>query len=144
MKKVINSQGSSPTPSRARGMKYVCHTEHTHTGIINNTCLSDHAHVRARAIPQEFIAAWRERIFSEGMEDPVKVAVEEAIKDFGREEDFTIWAWYANRIGVNSFIELYFEQKSIMQKSTLRNPAAAFHMRLKRFYAALAGKEVAK
>ena len=71
MKKVINSQGSSPTPSRARGMKYVCHTGHTHTGIINNTCLSDHAHVRARAIPQEFIAAWRERIFADGMEDPV-------------------------------------------------------------------------
>ena len=89
MKKVINSQGSSPTPLRARGMTYVSHTEHTHTGIINNTCLSDHAHVRARAIPQEFIAAWRERIFAEGMEDPVKVAVEEAIRDFGREEDFT-------------------------------------------------------
>ena len=142
MKKVINSQGSSPTPSRARGMTYVSHTEHTHTSIINNTCLSDHAHVRARTIPQEFIAAWRERIFAEGMEDPVKVAVEEAIRDFGREEDFTIWTWYANRIGVNSFIELYFEQKSIMRKSTLRNPAAAFHMRLKRFYAALAGKEV--
>jgi hypothetical protein len=82
MKKVINNQGSSPTPSRARGMKYVCHTEHTHTGIINNTCLSDHAHVRERAIPQEFIAAWRKRIFAEGMDDPVKVAVEEAIKDF--------------------------------------------------------------
>ena len=66
--KVINN----PSASRARGMTYVCHTGHTHTGIINNTCLSDHAHVRARAIPQEFIAAWRERIFAEGMEDSVK------------------------------------------------------------------------
>jgi hypothetical protein len=141
MKKVINSQGSSPTPSRARGMTYAY-------GGINNTCyLSDHAHARARKrrpFSNAEVAAWRERIFAEGMEDPVKVAVEEAIRDFGREEDFTIWAWYANRIGVNSFIELYFEQKSIMRKSTLRNPAAAFHMRLKRFYAALAGKEVAK
>ena len=138
MKKVINSQGSSPTPSRARGMTYAY-------GSINITRFSDHAHARARKrrpFSDSEITIWRERIFAELGEDPVKVAVEEAIKDFGREEDFTIWAWYANRIGVNSFIELYFEQKSIMRKSTLRNPAAAFHMRLKRFYAALAGKEV--
>ena len=83
------------------------------------------------------VAAWRERIFANGIEDPVKVAVEEAVKDFGSQKDFTLWAWYANRIGVNSFLELYFEQKSIMQTCTLRNPAAAFHARLKRFYAAL-------
>ena len=62
---------------------------------------------------------------------------EEAVKDFGSRKDFTIWAWYANRIGVNSFLEIYFEQKSVMKTCTLRNPAAAFHMRLKRFYAAL-------
>ena len=80
------------------------------------------------------------------MDDPVKVAVEEAVKDFGAGEDFAIWAWYANRIGVNSFLELYFEQKSVMEESTLRNPAAAFHKRLKRFYAAYAksGEEVAR
>ena len=90
------------------------------------------------------VAAWRERIFGELGEDPVKAAVNEAIKDFGRAEDFTLWAWYANRIGVNNFIELYFEQKSIMRTNTLRNPAASFHMRLKRFYAALSGKEVAR
>ncbi len=124
----------TPTPpSRAR---VVCHTEHTHTGINNNTSFSEHARVRARAIPEEFIAAWRERIFANALEDPVKVAVEEAIKDFGSPKDFTIWAWYANRIGVNSFLELYFEQKSIMAENRLHNPAAAFHARLKRFYAA--------
>ena len=138
MTKVINKQPTDPSRAHAR---VVCHTEHTHTGInnINNTCFSDHAHahVRARAIPDEFVAAWRERVFANGFEDPVKAAVEEAVKDFGSRKDFTIWAWYANRIGVNSFLELYFEQKSIMQTCTLRNPAAAFHARLKRFYAAL-------
>jgi hypothetical protein len=87
------------------------------------------------------IAAWRERIFADGIEDPVKVAVQEAVKDFGQEADFAIWAWYANRIGINSFLELYFEQTSVMRKHALRNPAAAFHMRLKRFYAASAAKE---
>ena len=100
--------------------------------------------MRARAIPAHIVDAWRERIFADGIEDPVKVAVEEAVKDFGEADDFTIWAWYANRIGVNSFLELYFEQKSIMRTCALRSPAAAFHMRLKRFYAALSGMEAAR
>ena len=72
------------------------------------------------------MAAWRERVFGETLNDPVKVAVEEATRDFGNAKDFTLWAWYANRIGVNNFLELYFEQKSIMRECILRNPAAAF------------------
>ena len=56
------------------------------------------------------------------------------IKSFGSAGDFTLWAWYANRIGVNNFIELLFEQQSIMRDYRLRNPAAAFHARLRRFY----------
>ena len=134
---VVNSQGAA---SRAR---VVC-SRHTHTGITSNTCLSGHAHVRARAKRRPFteaeVAAWRERIFGETLNDPVKVAVEEAIRDFGSADDFTLWAWYANRIGVNNFLELYFEQKSIMRDCRLRNPAAAFHARLKRFYAAITQK----
>ena len=130
--KVVNIQGAA---SRAR---VVCKPYgHTHTGI-NNTCFSDQARARAHArnvFHDEMVAAWRERIFANGLEDPVKVAVEEAVRDFGRPEDFTLWAWYANRIGVNSFLELYFEQKSIMRECRLRSPAAAFHARLKRFYA---------
>ena len=133
-KKVIDK----PSRRRARGMTYADGND--------SSCriLSDHAHARARGrrpfSPAE-VAAWRERIFGETVEDPVKVAVEEAVKAFGSEADFTLWAWYANRIGVNSFLELYFEQQSIMRTSTLRNPASAFHMRLKRFYAATCGKE---
>ena len=69
-----------------------------------------------------------------------EVAVEEAVRDFGSAKDFTLWAWYANRIGVNNFLELYFEQKSVMRECRLRNPAAAFHARLKRFYAAYVGE----
>ena len=104
------------------------------------------AHTRAREEkhasienPIAYFKAWRERIFANSSEDPVRVAVAEAVKDFGRPEDFTIWAWYCNRIGVNNFLELYFEQKSIMEKSCfpLRNPAAAFHARLKRFLNAM-------
>ena len=136
MAKVVNNLAAD---SCAR---VVC-TGHTQTGINDNAYLSDHAHVRARASRRQFteaeVAAWRERIFSDRLEDPVKVAVEEAVRYFGRPEDFTLWAWYANRIGVNSFLELYFEQKSIMRECRLRSPAAAFHARLKRFYAAYFG-----
>ena len=131
--KVINNPGAS----RARGMR------HTHTGI-NNTCLLTYqARAREGAKRRKFteaeVAAWRERIFAEGLEDPVKVAVGEAVRDFGSPEDFTLWAWYANRIGVNSFLELYFEQKSIMEKCRLRSPVRAFQSRLQRFYAAYFG-----
>lgn len=117
---------------------------HTHTGINNACVLADRARARAYAkkcFHDEMVKAWLERVFAEGLEDPVKVAVGEAVKAFGSEADFTIWAWYANRIGVNSFLELYFEQQSVMRTCALRNPAAAFHMRLKRFYAATCGKE---
>ena len=133
MTKVINS------PCAASCARVVC-SGHTHTGISNNTCLSDHARgcasARRRPFTDAEVAAWRERVFGETLNDPVKVAVEEATRDFGSAKDFTLWAWYANRIGVNSFLELYFEQKSIMRECRLRNPAAAFHARLKRFYAA--------
>ena len=123
--------------------RVVC-SGHTQTGIINNTCLSDHARVRARAIPDEAVAAWRERVFGETMDDPVKVAVEEAVGAFGRKEDFEIWAWYANRIGVSNFANLYFEQLSGMRRRTLVNPAAAFQSRLKRFLAAMQEAEAEK
>lgn len=134
-RKVINS------PASRTCARVVCKPiGHTHTGIINNTCeLSDQARARAYArkrFHDEMVKAWLDRVFSESLEDPVKVAVEEAVKAFGSAADFTIWAWYANRIGVNSFLELYFEQQSIMRSSTLRKPASAFHQRLKRFYAA--------
>ena len=77
--------------------------------LVSSNNLSDHAcaraHVKARRRPftEAEVAAWRERIFANGIEDPVKVAVEEAVKDFGSQKDFTIWAWYANRIGADPY-----------------------------------------
>ena len=143
----MKERETTSTGAASSYARVVC-SGHTHTGIASNTCFSDHTRVRARARRRKFteaeVAAWRERIFADGLEDPVKVAVEGAVRDFGRPEDFTIWAWYANRIGVNSFVELYFEQKSTMREFRLRSPAAAFHKRLKRFYAAMLEAEAAK
>ncbi len=70
----------NPPASRTRA-RLVC-SGHTHTGnnILLSEPLSDHAHARARARRRQFteaeVAAWRERIFANGLEDPVKVAVE--------------------------------------------------------------------
>ena len=131
----------NPQPSRARTHARV--VRQTQTGIyINNNIPANHAHACAHArggrtpFSHDEIVHWRERIFAEGQEDPVEVAVSEAVAAFGSAKDFNIWAWYANRIGVNNFLNLYFEQVSIMRNCTLRSPAAAFHHRLKRFYLA--------
>ena len=134
----------NPQPSRAHTRtRVVCQTGQTQTGILNNiNILANHAHAHTcaregcRPFTEEEIALWRERIFADGQEDPVCVAVSETVDAFGSKKDFGIWAWYANRIGVNSFLNLYFEQLSIMRDCTLRSPAAAFHQRLKRFFLA--------
>ena len=136
----MNEREVVNNPAVASCARVVC-PGHTHTGI--SSYLSNQARVRARTRRRPFteaeVAAWRERVFGDTLNDPVKTAVEEAVRDFGTAKDFTIWAWYANRIGVNSCLELYFEQKSVMRGCRLRNPAAAFHARLKRFHAAYFG-----
>ena len=83
---------------RARGLTYA-------DGDVNslNGSLTDHARTRdarRRPFTEAEVAAWRKRIFAETMDDPVKVAVEEAVKSFGSSDDFTIWAWYANQRAV--------------------------------------------
>ena len=141
---VVNSSGPSRTCARA--VCNILHTEHTHTGDILSKVLSDraHAHVRARAIPEEVVEAWRERIFGELKDDPIKFAVEAAMRTFPGNTDFRLWAWYANRIGVNNFVNLYFEVQSLMRNGGLNNPAAAFQSRLKRFLAAMQEAEAEK
>ena len=67
-----------PSRVRARGMTYA-------DGDVNslNGSLTDHARTRKarrRPFTEAEVAAWRQRIFAETMEDPVKVAVEEAVK----------------------------------------------------------------
>ena len=66
----------------------------------------------------------------------IEAAVNDAVAAFGSPRDFRIWAWYAHRIGLADFLELFFEQQSILRECRLRNPATAFHRRLQRCYAA--------
>ena len=144
---VVNSSGPSRTCARAGSVRMV-HTCQTHTGNnILSKPLTDPACVRAYArgaFRREIVEVWRERVFGGTAEDPVRFAVEEAMRSFPGNTDFELWAWYANRIGVSNFANLYFEQLSGMRHRTLVNPAAAFHKRLKRFYAAMLEAEAAK
>ncbi len=84
-----------------------------------------------------YFRAWRIAMFG-GDFDPVRVAVEEAVAAFSSrqpERDRELWLKVANKIGYDAFLELYREQKSIMDDcrergNPLRCPAAAFQARL--------------
>ena len=73
--------------------------------------------------------------------DPVRVAVDEAVSAFSTHQpdsDRAIWLKVANEIGYEAFLELYHEQKSILDDcrrrgNPLRHPAAAFQARLNRY-----------
>ena len=95
---------------------------------------------RERSRPQSDFAAWRIKTFG-GDFDPVGVAVDEAVAAFGTRNpvrDRELWLKVANEIGCAAFLELYHEQKSILDDcrargNPLRHPAAAFQARLNRY-----------
>ena len=95
---------------------------------------------RGRSKPQSDFAAWRIKTFG-GDFDPVGVAVDEAVAAFGTRNpvrDRELWLKVANEIGYAAFLELYHEQKSILDDcrargNPLRHPAAAFQARLNRY-----------
>ena len=73
---VVHNPQSSRAHTRTRVVRQ------TQTGIyINNNIPANHAHACAHArggrrpFTQDEISLWREQIFAEGQEDPVKVAV---------------------------------------------------------------------
>ena len=87
-----------------------------------------------------YFRAWREAKFG-GDIDPVRVAVDEAVAAFSTRDparDRGAWLSVANEIGYEAFLELYHEQKSILDDcrrrgNPLRHPAAAFQARLNRY-----------
>jgi len=116
-----------PAASRAR---VVCHT-----GVNLPSLGIPSAGARAR---EAALAAWRVRQFG-GDFDPVRAVVEDAVAAFSRRQpdaDRALWLKAANVIGWEAFRELYHEQLSVMRDCArrghpLRNPAAAFHKKLK-------------
>ena len=113
----------------------------SHTEILKESLL-DLPRTRARSgtRPWTDFAAWRIKTFG-GDFDPVRVVVDEAVSAFSTRQpdsDRAIWLKVANEIGYAAFLELYHEQKSILDDcrargNPLRHPAAAFQARLNRY-----------
>ena len=135
--------GVMHTPPRAR-TRVVC-PPCSHTEILKESLLAlprERACARTREStrPQADFAAWRVKTFG-GDFDPVRVAVDEAVSAFSTRQpdsDRAIWLKVANEIGYAAFLELYHEQKSILDDcrargNPLRHPAAAFQARLNRY-----------
>ena len=143
---VMNTEaGVVNTPPRAH-TRVVC-PPCSHTEILKESSCSHTTRTRTRdggKAPirdrDAYFRAWRDVCFG-GDFDPVRVAVDEAVAAFGSRQpdsDRAIWLKVANEIGYGAFLELYREQKSIMDDcirrgNPLRAPAAAFQARLNRY-----------
>ena len=137
---VINTEaGVMHTPPRARTR--VVGLGSSPTEILKESLLDlPRARTRGRSRPQADFAAWRIKTFG-GDFDPVRVAVDEAVAAFSSQDparDRELWLKVANEIGCEAFLELYREQKSIMDDcirrgNPLRRPAAAFQAFLNRY-----------
>ena len=142
---VMNRGGVVNNPPRAR-TRVVC-PPCSHTEILKESSCSHTTRTRTRDGGKSpirdrdaYFRAWRDVSFG-GDFDPVRVAVDEAVSAFSTrqpETDRAIWLKVANEIGYEAFLELYREQKSIMDDcrrrgNPLRAPAAAFQARLNRY-----------
>ena len=137
-----NGGGVVHTPPRAH-TRVVC-PPCSHTEILKESSCSRTTRTRTRASAKApirdrdaYFRAWRDVSFG-GDFDPVRVAVGEAVAAFSTRQpdsDRAIWLKVANQIGYEAFLELYREQKSILDDcrrrgNPLRSPAAAFQSRL--------------
>ena len=138
-----NSAGVMHNPPRARTR--VVGSGSSPTEILKESLLAlprERAYARTRGStrPQADFAAWRIKTFG-GDFDPVRVAVDEAVAEFSTRDparDRGAWLSVANEIEYEAFLELYHEQKSILDDcrrrgNPLRHPAAAFQARLNRY-----------
>ena len=140
-----NGGGVVHTPPRAH-TRVVC-PPCSHTEILKESSCSRTTRTRTRASAKApirdrdaYFRAWRDVSFG-GDFDPVRVAVGEAVAAFSTRQpdsDRAIWLKVANEIGYAAFLELYREQKSILDNcrargNPLRAPAAAFQSRLNRY-----------
>lgn len=94
--------------------------------------LSLRPRVRTRTRKAAMIAKWKDTIFAHTSGDPIPEVVDLAVRRFGAKKDRKIWTWYANRVGINTFLDRFFEVESCWRQGELKRPAAAFHLRLQR------------
>ena len=117
-------------PSRVRGRDLM--------GMGSNTC--KYKSLRSRA-------GVRERFYDPAIASDVDAAVDEAMRQTGGDARYRrAWCHYCLHIGVNTFIDQLDCVLAAARQGELRNPASAFHARIRRMKDQMdeAGKKVEK
>ena len=93
------------------------------------------ARARRKAESKSGLWRWQEKLEAEGIQDPVPVVVDQAVKvTHGTKDDRNKWMKIANR-GINSFMGVLMEFEYDLEKPDmprLRNLPSAFQARLNR------------
>ena len=93
------------------------------------------ARARRKAEAKSRLRRWMEKLEAEGIQDPVPVVVDQAVKvTHGTKDDRNKWMKIANR-GINSFMGVLMEFEYDLEKPDmprLRNLPSAFQARLNR------------
>ena len=93
------------------------------------------ARARRKAEAKSPLRRWQEKLEAEGIQDPVPIVVDQAVKvTHGTKDDRNKWMKIANR-GINSFMGVLMEFEYDLEKPDmprLRNLPSAFQARLNR------------
>ena len=93
------------------------------------------ARARRKAESKSGLRRWQEKLEAEGIQDPVPIVVDQAVKvTHGTKDDRNKWMKIANR-GINSFMGVLMEFEYDLEKPDmprLRNLPSAFQARLNR------------
>ena len=93
------------------------------------------ARARRKAEVKSRLRRWQEKLEAEGIQDPVPIVVDQAVKvTHGTKDDRNKWMKIANR-GINSFMGVLMEFEYDLEKPDmprLRNLPSAFQARLNR------------
>ena len=93
------------------------------------------ARARRKAEAKGPLRRWQEKLEAEGIQDPVPIVVDQAVKvTHGTKDDRNKWMKIANR-GINSFMGVLMEFEYDLEKPDmprLRNLPSAFQARLNR------------
>ena len=105
------------------------------------------AHARERVPPPAPLAESQSKSndsFDESFLDPTEEVVQGAVDEFsGTLSDYRLWTWYAQRLGLNTFINAWQAQTEYVEAAAktrwpVRNLPAAFQSQLKRLFRARA------
>ena len=146
MTKVVNKQSTEPSRAHAR---VDCTQSSTQSGFINKPVCSQSTRIRAREglpalhNPKAYFDVWRSATAGDAT-DYLRIAVDEAVALLSsgksreaQEADRRMWLKIANRIGLERFLDAFYQKQSEIRELAERggrlwNPAASFQKLLNR------------